>query len=125
MSRTRLPGRRLSDTRYTIGVSALRPIERQPDYHLQGGAAATSEPFRIEAFNVVLKRDAVRSRYEGGIYALVTEAFLQHKKIKVASNRDVVAIQYSEPPALEALVAHLIAAGLDMTRDGQFSDFAI
>lgn len=106
-------------------MSARQPIEHRPVNHLQGGTAATSNPFRIEGFTVVFKRGPVNSRYEGGVYGLVGNAYLQHHEIKVASNRDLVAIQYSEPAALEALVAHMIASGLDMTRDGKFADFAI
>jgi hypothetical protein len=78
----------------------------------------------IESFNVVARRKALHRVWKNNIVPYVAWVFAKFPDVRGFGNEDLIVMQCENHLQLEELVQHLLASGLDMTRDGAFEDFA-
>ncbi len=80
----------------------------------------------IYGFNIVLKRESLDLAINGGSESFIRRvAEPRHGAEWVSSDDHLVAVRFSLPLLLEYLVKNLLRAGLQMSKNGAFADFAI
>ncbi|MEJ7758015.1 MAG: hypothetical protein WKF55_00350 [Gemmatimonadaceae bacterium] len=80
----------------------------------------------IYGFNIILKREALDLAIKGGSESFIKRvAEPRHGTEWVSSDDNLVAVRFSVPVLLEYLVRNLLRAGLHLSKNGVFADFAI
>jgi hypothetical protein len=80
---------------------------------------------RIESFNVIARRKALHRAWKDNFVPYVAGIFVKFPDVRGTGNDDLVVMRCEDHKQLEDVVKHLLARGLNMTRDGAFDDFAI